>query len=833
MSVIPPFENEFIRVVFQQQSDSLSESIEVCDNQRWIPILTSLNNSSTLLFQKGDELISYKLSLETRSDSNVSFQLDHPTIAIKLRISFIERDLLHFQYDLQAKSTIKVSKLIARYAISLGSEPDFTWVPHLRPKPDYVMGDHIFRSPAIIYQKEDLSFTLIPDLALLGQNRPFRTILDFNLKTEEGPSIYYGFGNYSPTSHVFFKHLPKKKFKIKKGTSFSFGYYIKISRRKPSSHILKEANNFLWRTYGQSLLYENFSPQILPYDFNAKEGLKAIFDRHQHWIDFQINGIDCGGVFQNTWLGKRKKKMHFISPENVKKHKTENISKIASQESLMGRLIMHFSNNPWWIRRFDWFTRTFPVITRTAEIWNNAWFLNIRTGYSFRVLGELWDDENLIHKGDQILNTVLSLPTIRGVFPSVIFPASWNATEISTINGLKAFSYTDDFHLADTTLTMYWALKYYQDCKPRPETLERSKLLVDLLAEIQLQNGAIPTYISFKEDQNTPVISDALIDSASSGAPLMFLTEYYKCTQDPKVLPIAEKIATYLQTEIIPYDKWHDFEPFFSCTHFPLDFYCHHTASHVMNALCIYWCAEGLKELYRITNKEEYLQSGERVLAILSLFQQIWDLPYLSYNTYGGFCSQNADAELSDARQGLFVRTYMEYYLITGQKEYMERAIATLRACWAMQLLHEYQDQCPGNLKGINTLDGVDRGCVCENYGHSGHDLRVPGYIMFDWGVGTSLQATAYIKKHFGDIFIDFMTQLIWGIDGILVKSFNFHNASVNITIQTLPNITTIRLKARDVPFHQIELTINGKSLGLKTKDMLEEGYSEEVHFNI
>jgi len=819
--------NSLVRVRMEETPDLTIEQIEIKDGTNWVPLLSNLPLLNTLLLVKDKSTSSKSLKYKSETPNTLIFQLDDSDLAITLEINLISQDLLHYKYEISSKSKFSLSKLIAGYKILLGTDPDFKWVPHLRPKASYVMADHIFRSPVILYTKAAYSFAFMPDLALLGTNRPFQTIMDLNLKSEgnEGsPQLYFGFGNYKPDVHIFFKHNPKKYMKIKRGTNLSFGYYIKFFKDTPLNQLLEHVNGFLWETYGRPLLYANLNPQVLPYDKNAEEGFKVILDRHKYWIDFTLNNQECGGVFQNTWLGKRKRKLKFTAPKDAKTRKTENISQIAGQETFIGKIIMHMANSAWWIRRFDWFTRTFPIIRRTAEIWNNAWFLNIRTGYGFRAFGDLWQDAELTRKGNKILNAVLNLPRTRGAFPSVILPASWDTTEISTINGLKAFVFTDDFHLVDTALTMYWALKFYQDFEPREEIKQRSAELLELFEEIQLPNGAIPTYINFEADHKTPIIKDTLINSASTGAPLMFLTEYYKVSKDARIIPIAEKIAKYLQTEILPQNKWHDFEPFFSCTHFPLDFYDNYTKSHVMNALCISWCAEGLKELYKITNKGAYLEAGEHVMSILSLFQQVWKQPYIHFNTFGGFCSQNADAELSDARQGLFVRTYMDYYLLTGKREYMERAIATLRASWAMQLLREYEDQCPGNLKGINTLDGIDRGCVCENYGHSGHDLRIPGYIMFDWGVGTSISATGYAKKHFGDLFLDFKEQAAWGIDGILVRSSEFANKIVRLTIDKLPAKNSFLIKAREVPSNEIELIINNHSLGLESKEALESG---------
>nr|MDO8087787.1 hypothetical protein [Candidatus Sigynarchaeum springense] len=313
------------------------------------------------------------------------------------------------------------------------------------------------------------------------------------------------------------------------------------------------------------------------------------------------------------------------------------------------------------------------------------------------------------------------------------------------------------------------------------------------------------------QDGETDLVpNEYLAGSASSAAPLMLLCEFNKHASDNAVLDTAKKIAAYLISEILPANKWHDFEPFYSCTNLPLDFYDGRTRSHVMNALCIYWCAEGMKELYKLTSDPRYLEAGEHAIAILSLFQQVWRMPHLSFNAFGGFCSQNADAELNDARQGLFVRVYMEYYLVTGKREYMERGIAALRACWSTQLLRELEKECPGCIKGIGTVDGIDKGMVCENYGHSGHDLRVPGYVMPDWGIGTGASAVAYVQRHFGDMFVDFKERAVWGIDGILVKSAEIAGNKVTIECTIIDGKHQAMMKGKDVPAGDVEISING-----------------------
>jgi len=212
------------------------------------------------------------------------------------------------------------------------------------------------------------------------------------------------------------------------------------------------------------------------------------------------------------------------------------------------------------------------------------------------------------------------------------------------------------------------------------------------------------------------------------------------------------------------------------------------------------------------------------VLNVLSLFQQVWNMPYISFNTFGGFGVQNADAELNDARQGLFVKTYMEYYLETGKWEYMERGIAALRASWALQLLKEYSNICPGNLKGIDTIEGIDKGCISENYGHSGRDERIPGFITFDWGVGTAILATSYARKHFGDLFVDFKYEFVFGIDGILIKKFNFDKNRVSIEFENIRGKEEIIIKGRILSSNQIELVLNNNTLQIENIQNLLEG---------
>jgi hypothetical protein len=158
----------------------------------------------------------------------------------------------------------------------------------------------------------------------------------------------------------------------------------------------------------------------------------------------------------------------------------------------------------------------------------------------------------------------------------------------------------------------------------------------------------------------------------------------------------------------------------------------------------------------------------------------------------------------------------------------MERAIAALRASWALQLLSEYKEVSPGNLIGIDTLNTIDRGCMSENYGHSGRDERIHNFILFDWGNGTATTATAYVKKHFGDLFIDWKEKLVWGIDGILMKHFDFFEGKLEINCEFIEGKDYVLIRSREPPSEPVDIILNGKKINYSKID-LESGFKLDL----
>ncbi|MFX1411078.1 MAG: hypothetical protein ACFFA6_12055, partial [Promethearchaeota archaeon] len=390
---------ESIRVIIDHKDNITSERIEIKDGINWIPIIGSNNEFSTLNIWTENIGFSKLLNYRKRTKKKLYYELNDNDFSLYLDYCLEENNIIHIRYKLSNNKTQFLSKILVNYAILLGKNPDFTWIPHICPGENFVVGDHVYRSPVVIFKKGKYAFALIPDLKTLGKNRPFQTFINLNLKPRDFngiPQLSYGFGNYRPVNHTLFKHDPHNVWKVEENTDLTFRYYLVFFFEKTESEILKFINNFLWEKFGRKLLYENLKPQVLPYERNVDEGFKAIFERHKYWGNFFISNKDCGGIWQRTWAGRKKKSVEFIKPEILEDYRKKNTAETASSDSKIHKTLNDLIFDPEKVKKFDRYTRRIAFVPRTAEIWNNAWFLNIRTAYSFRYFGELWKNNNLI-----------------------------------------------------------------------------------------------------------------------------------------------------------------------------------------------------------------------------------------------------------------------------------------------------------------------------------------------------------------------------------------------------------------------------------------------------
>ncbi len=822
--------------------------IEFCDRDgAWKPAMSTKHLFPEIILKNGEQLF-YK-NIERLESSEAEYRYEDAHVAINSSMKVdppLKKDLpvlsMHFLHSGTFKKSTKVKFIRCRWQF-LQAPLAFTWTPHLNPNPEYVIGDHAFRSPAVVVATRHFAVTIVPDLdvyklwPLIARQAMHLQVSSPEHPLESGTiaEFWHGYCNYVPYKHVFFRHKSNSCFVVKPNDTFSLAYNLlffigdDLDRRQ----VLGSINEYLWRKYAQSRLGK-LEPQVIPFEEYVSKIFPVPFEKHGAWREWTANGQECGGTFIRSWMGRFKRKWHETSPNQIEQAIKANQRGFERLNAGLNERLNFAFTNVGFIRFIDLMGRTLVRLTRDAQVWNQAWFMNVRSAYGLCYFAQVLSKPDWKRYALAMIRGLVYSPAPAksqlDLFPAVTFPSEQG---VSWVEGTRAFLLSHYYGLYDTALGCYWLLKFYQDCQEIPEILPRVKKIVKTLLSFQQADGHFPSYV--KIEGETCTIDPALENSANCAAILMLLGEYYKISKDETILPPAKRLADFLLLNILPTNRWHDFESFYSCTHFPLDFFDHISQNHVNNTLCIYWTAEGLKGLYEATGESKYLDAGLAVLQVLSMYQQVWTPPFLRADLFGGFASQNADAEWSDARQALFVSTYAEYYILTRDPQWMERAIAALRACFALALIPENENIAPGIFQGVKptTRPGQpDFGVVSENYGHQGLDFRTMGYYMPDWGAFSSGYAAAYMQKHFGDLFLDFEAKLAWGINGILVKSAEFTQGEVNLRIQTVVGKVALVVKGIDLEGDNVRVKINGLNHGDIPIQRLMDGFSIKLIFD-
>ncbi|MBK8034586.1 MAG: hypothetical protein IPK17_34805 [Chloroflexi bacterium] len=192
---------------------------------------------------------------------------------------------------------------------------DIIWVPHQRPLDEHVIGDHSFRSPAVILQKENDLAIMVPDVEILSRNRVFRTAVDFEVhgRLLPTPTFAYGFKDWVPDRHVYFSHMlgegvpipsdggfrsSTSRSYLLENTCLRFGYYLYLSAQAEPMTGRRTALNFLWETFARPYM-ESQWPQVIPFE----DYIRYMFgwaNRHEDtiWQKLTLNGETCGAALR-------------------------------------------------------------------------------------------------------------------------------------------------------------------------------------------------------------------------------------------------------------------------------------------------------------------------------------------------------------------------------------------------------------------------------------------------------------------------------------------------------------------------------------------------------
>jgi hypothetical protein len=603
----------------------------------------------------------------------------------------------------------------------------FHWVPNLKKKPEEIIAQHVFRSPAIILSSKQSRISVIPDLEAIKLYPETPYYLDLNFGNKR-TVISYGLSNYKTDQHVYYERkdssflLPKKT---------ELGLYIICSDHSSSLDILKKTNSFMWNTFAAEYL-DSLLPQAVPFNQYASAGYTMALSKY--WV----NGPkpETGGITLSTFLDK-----------------TTGIYR--------GR---DFKD----------------------DLWFHSWFNNARTAYGLYLWGE--ETGNVIWKNKAIatMNLLLSSPQRNGFFPTIWVPEKNGWVSSGQGGG------PDLYHVPDNCWTAIWLLRFNDELIKIPGT---DNFLVDFvrgLLTTQLENGSFPARLHVSDLSPDPVLEN----SASGSMATWFLEEMIlrkKLSPDleEKANTAVKKSLSFLEKEILPNRRFQDFEVFFSCAPNSINDFDSLTWLYPHNTLSIQWTAEAFLKGYSLFNDNHNLAQGEYCLNILSLYQQVWSPPFIGFYSFGGFGVQNTDAEWSDARQAQFAETYLNFFLATGNREYLQRSIAACRASFALMAIPENKKISPHNYEG-STFNGEFTGAMAENYGHSGYNER-SGQSGFHWGTGSALTTAAIFRSRLGDIYLDEDSKLATGIDGVIVRKTDWGD-TIKLTTSRLLNLKPLRI---------------------------------------
>jgi len=633
-----------------------------------------------------------------------------------------EKEFFHLVHKINLKENLSLSLIEQPVSIFLPGL-DFVWTPNLCPEPGDVVGDHVFRSPAIILQNRDFTLALIPDLDLLTKNRfspsaiadrqfssvkknpasqlPMFCRLSFS---GERQIVSLGLADYTFRGHLYYR-LTGKILPFPAGKQIVFGFYLLVGKNIPCGEI-RQVLSFLWKKYATRYT-RTVLPQRLPFSHYRETSLESICHLGE-LVEFELRNGKTGAGLRNT--------------SNV----TAN----------------------------DFSSSYFQIPLRS--IWFHAWHNSLRSGFGICYQALCTGSPCWKRLTQEIKNVILSATEFTD---AGFIPAIYDYERKRWWAGVTRLGAGPDIlDLSSTCHTGQWLLRWYRYLQPEPQFLARCQKMARGLLSLQEKDGSFPAYIN-KKGQVLPLLRR----SAQAGMVSLFLCQLYEATGDVSLLKPIQAACDFFLTEIIPERRYHDFETFFSCSEKPLDFFDYRTKQHAQNTLSLFWITQTFLSAYRFTGKKEYLIWGLRCLDQLSLYQQVWNPPFLSLYTFGGFGVMNTDGEWNDMRQAFFSEVYFQAYLLTGNKEYFQRAVAALRAGYA-QMSHPLH-------RKTNPLryDTYPAGLAPENFAHTGIDGRAIR-SGFDWGAGALATMTAFTEILYGAIFVDSLTGLAFGLDGFLVS---------------------------------------------------------------
>lgn len=580
--------------------------------------------------------------------------------------------------------------------------PAHVWIPHLTPEVGNVIGDAVFRSPAIVIANATIALAFIPDLDDVRDAVGWRAWLDYD---HTRGTVTLAAGDYREDGHVFYVRRPPRA----AGQSVALRLHVVTSRRPEDlENPYGMAARWMWDRWGRPGLVAAGTPRIAP-----------LMDRIARWA------FTSDGWGESVW------------------QPVELESKVAAGAPVF---IVDVSRHP-----------SVPPEQRLwrepRSIWNQAWFSTQRCANGLLRYARQISSADLEDRARMMTEIALAAPQRDGLFPAVLIADDSSAEHggvwrWSNSNRRPPSASEAACHIVDAAFTCRMLLEWHA-LTGDERTLAYVLRFAERLVTLQRPSGAFPGWV--EPDGSVP---PELAEGPESAVAASLLFELAGIS--PKCHAAALAALPFLE-EVAKQGRWEDFETYYSCAPWGapelLGRRVVRNGVYKQNTLSIAWCADAFLRAFRATREARMLALARRCIDELSLYQAVWDPPFLPAPAHGGFGVMNADSEWNDARQSLFAPLFLDLGREMGDAELTERGVSALRASFSMLYCPENAALARAYEKRFPFFGPETYGFMMENQGHSGAD-PIGTFTIFSWGNGSALATAATVRDRFPELAV-------------------------------------------------------------------------------
>lgn len=571
-------------------------------------------------------------------------------------------------------------------------EPEQVWVPHLAPEQGDVMGDLVFRSPAVIVADGHLALAYVPDLDDVADARGWRAWLDYDAATS---TVTLAAGAYAPRGHLFFERVAPQEAPRPR----SLRLHV-LSSRDPAdcANPYGMVARWIWNRWGRAGHDRAPAP---PFSQHAERIVRWAFST-EGWAD---------SVWQPVVLADGTQAGAPVFIVDVTRHPSVPVEQRRWREP--------------------------------RSIWNQAWFSTQRCANGLLRHARQVRSADLQSRARMMTEIALAAPQTDGLFPSVLVkepgedPRGWRW---SSSDRRPASVSENACHVVDAAFTCRMLLDWHR-LTGDTRALDRARRFADRLTRLQRPSGAFPAWVE-SDGRSAPELADS--PESAVCVSLLFELSHARAATG---LAFLEGVARE--------GRWEDFETYYSCAPWgapeQMGRRVARNGVYKQNTLSIFWCAEAFLHAWRATRERRHLDLARRCVDELSLYQAVWDPPFLPAPAHGGFGVMNADCEWNDARQSLFAPMYLELGTEMGDRELVERGVSALRASFSMLYCPENAALARAYEQRFPFFGPESYGFMMENQGHNPAE-PVGTFTIFTWGNGSALATLASVRDRFPEL---------------------------------------------------------------------------------